>query len=168
MSATLNLTNHQRIRAIDLRLLRRVIRTLLRDLLQKTEFELSVCLIGAAEMTRLNETFLQHEGSTDVITFDYGDPPERRTQAPRSPEALPPLRGEIFVCVDEALLQARRFRVPSQTELVRYVVHGLLHLCGHDDQTPGARRKMKQAEYRLVRQIARQFSLKTIRQVATN
>ncbi len=90
-------------------------------------YELGVHLIGAGEMARLNETFLGHEGSTDVITFNH------REGAPAGK-----LYGEIFICVDDALVQARRFRVWWQAEVARYLVHGLLHLEGWDDS--GARR----------------------------
>ena len=47
--------------------------------------------------------------------------------------------GKSFVCLDEAVRQARRFHTTWQSELVRYVVHGVLHLLGYDDQRrPGA------------------------------
>ncbi|HWH68363.1 MAG TPA: rRNA maturation RNase YbeY [Candidatus Sulfotelmatobacter sp.] len=148
MSGTLTLRNRQRTRALDLRLLRRIIRALLQDLLGREHFDLGFYFVGAPEMTRVNETFLQHAGSTDVITFDYNDPAQ--------PEHL---AGEIFVCVDEALLQARRFRTTWQSEVVRYVVHGVLHLSGYDDLQAQARRQMKRAENRLVKQLGRQFYL---------
>ena len=53
------------------------------------------------------------------------------------------MAGEIFVCVPEALAQASRFGAAWQEELVRYIVHGVLHLRGYDDLQPVARRKMK-------------------------
>jgi rRNA maturation RNase YbeY len=77
---------------------------------------------------------------------------------PSSPAAAT-LHGELFICVPEAVAQARRFRVPWQTELLRYVLHGLLHLRGLDDSRPAARRRMKQAEDRCLRQLARRFRL---------
>jgi rRNA maturation RNase YbeY len=71
----------------------------------------------------------------------------------------PTLHGELFICVDEAVLQAKNFKTSWQSEIVRYVVHGVLHLLGHDDLKPGLRRKMKREENRLVRLLARRFSL---------
>jgi ssRNA-specific RNase YbeY (16S rRNA maturation enzyme) len=70
MSGELSLSNHQRTRKLDLRLLRWITRELLRDLLYAEDYALSVHLVNAREMTRLNETHLRHAGSTDVITFD--------------------------------------------------------------------------------------------------
>lgn len=144
----LALQNRQRVRRLHLPLFRRIIRSALVDLLNKPEFNLAIYIVAAPEMTRLNETHLGHQGSTDVITFDY--------RGPGQPELL---HGEIFVCIDEALLQARRFRTTWQSELVRYAVHGILHLCDFDDHSASDRRKMKQAENRLVRSLTAQFSL---------
>jgi probable rRNA maturation factor len=126
---------------VELPRVRKALTALLCDLLALPGFDLGVYIVGAKEMTRLNETFLQHQGSTDVITFDYAEPGEAG------------LHGEIFVCVDEALLQARRFHATWQSELLRYMVHGVLHLRGYDDQRPADRRKMKQAENRWLREL---------------
>jgi rRNA maturation RNase YbeY len=149
MSGELSLRNRQRTRPVDLPLLRRLIRDFLSSALALVEFDLTVHLVNAREMTRLNETHLQHEGSTDVITFDYS------TGAA--------LAGEIFVCLDEALIQARRFRTTWQSEMVRYIIHGTLHLQGHDDLSPLPRRKMKKEEARLLKQMSRHFPLSKLR-----
>lgn len=120
--------------------------------------ELGIHFVTAPEMTRLNETFLKHQGSTDVLAFDYADNAAARVKVRTGPATQ--LHGEIFVCVHEAVLQARRFRTTRQAELVRYIIHGVLHLCGFSDKHPVARRKMKRAENELVRQMVRQFTLK--------
>ncbi len=146
------ITNLQRARKINLRLLRQIASALL-SALEVEKAETGICLVGAREMTRLNETFLRHAGSTDVITFDYSAPKSRTQAAPH------PVHGEIFVCVAEAVVQARKFGTSWQSEIVRYLVHGILHLTGHDDGTPAARRKMKREEDRLLGTLARRFSL---------
>ena len=64
-----------------------------------------------------------------------------------------------FICVDEAVFQARKFGTSWQSETVRYVVHGVLHLLGHDDLRAAARCKMKREENRLLRELSRRFSL---------
>jgi len=74
----------------------------------------------------------------------------------------PALHGEIFICLDDAVSQARRFRTTWQTELVRYLVHGVLHLLGYDDATSGDRRAMKRAENRWLRSLSRQFSFRQL------
>jgi probable rRNA maturation factor len=68
--------------------------------------------------------------------------------------------------VDEAVFQAKQFGTSWQSELLRYVVHGVLHLRGHDDLKSELRRKMKRAENRLVRVLARRFSLAQLSRAA--
>lgn len=151
--------NRQKTRALDVRLLRQVTNELLAQFAQLTRVELGLNLVAAAEMTHVNETFLQHEGSTDVITFDYREPapsvPDPKPQTPNPIEVC----GELFICVDEAILQARRFQTQWPVEVVRYVVHGLLHLQGYDDHAAADRREMKREENRLVRLLAARFPL---------
>ena len=150
----LALRNRQRTRPIDLSRLRRIAHTLLADVLGITDYELGVHLVAAPEMTRLNKQFLDHEGSTDVITFDHArDTLEIRQVKPR-------LNGELFICIDDAVRQARRFRTTWHSELSRYLVHGVLHLLGHDDLHDRSRRVMKREEARLLRALERRFPLR--------
>ena len=142
---------------MNLRFLRLIITALLREGFQAESVDLGVYLVSTSEMTRLNETFLKHCGPTDVITFDYSEIPGEEFHISNLA-----IHGEIFVCLDEAVKQARQFHVTWQSELARYVVHGLLHLQGYDDFHPAARRKMKAAENRLLRRLARQFKLASI------
>jgi probable rRNA maturation factor len=145
-------TNRQRTRKINLRLLKEIAGHLLAKL-KIENAELGIIFVAAPEMISLNETFLQHEGSTDVITFDYAE--KRKAESGKRKS----VHGELFVCVDEAVSQAMRFKTNWQSEVVRYVVHGVLHLLGHDDSRPAARRRMKRAENRLLSRLSRRFSL---------
>jgi rRNA maturation RNase YbeY len=61
--------------------------------------------------------------------------------------------------VDVAVLQARKFGTSWQSEVVRYLVHGVLHLTGFDDSSAGARRKMKREENRRLDELSRRFTL---------
>ena len=58
-----------------------------------------------------------------------------------------------------AVKQAKEFQSSWQSEVVRYVVHGVLHLLGYDDLQPALRRRMKREENRLVRRLAKRFAL---------
>jgi rRNA maturation RNase YbeY len=146
MSGELSLHNRQRARAVDLALLRRILNTLLIELFSADNFELGIHLVATVEMTRLNESFLHHSGSTDVITFNYADHASR-------------IHGEIVICLEEALIQSRKYHTSWQSELTRYLIHGLLHLQGFDDSQPAVRRKMKRKENRLLRELAQRFAL---------
>jgi probable rRNA maturation factor len=146
------IANRQRTRKANPRVLKQIVLALLTEL-EVTEAELGINLVAEEEMALVNETFLQHSGSTDVITFDHMD------ARPGTQDAKSQLHGELFICVDDAVSQARQFGTDWQSELVRYIVHGVLHLLGYDDLAVAARRKMKRVENRLVRWLAKRFEL---------
>jgi len=123
---------------------------LLEGLLELPAYELAVHFVSARRMAQVNWDFLGHEGSTDVITFDYG----REYEWPQADGAL---RGELFICPADAAAQALAFGTCWQEEIVRYFVHGVLHLRGYDDLEPGPRRIMKNEENRLTQALLRRF-----------
>lgn len=134
------LSNRQRDRRLCLRSLRRTVLELLGAM--GLGAELGIHFVGAREMARVNAGYLGHEGSTDVITFDHGSTPGR-------------LHGECFISVADAVSQARDFGTTWEAEVVRYVIHAMLHLRGFDDLEPAARRVMKREENRWVRWAVR-------------
>lgn len=146
--------NRQRARPLRAEPLRRLLGSLLGEQLRLDSWALGVHLVEDREMTRLNEQFLRHAGTTDVITFNHA---AATVPVPES-EPLPALYGELFVCVPEAVRQARRFRTHWTRELARYLVHGTLHLLGYDDATAAARRRMKRKEDRLLRALQPQIA----------
>lgn len=116
-------------------------------------------------MARVNWQFLRHEGSTDVITFDHVAADVRRRNSSATDQvrlltsAATLLHGEAFICVADAVKQAREFKTTWQSEVIRYAVHALLHLRGYDDLQPARRRVMKREESRLMRGLERRFDL---------
>ena len=92
--------------------------------------EIFIWLISDRRMALLHRKFLGQSGPTDVMTFQH---------------------GEIFISVDTARRHARAFENSLLRELKLYIVHGLLHLHGFDDQTPSEAQKMKAAQERILR-----------------
>lgn len=82
----------------------------------------------------LNQRFLQHDEPTDVITFPYS-----------SPKAAS-LEGDIAVSTDTATRAAEERGHAAADELVLYVIHGVLHLCGYDDIEDRDRVRMRVKE----------------------
>jgi len=176
----LALRTRQRTRPVNSPLLRRVTSVLLTDLLSLERCDLAIHLVAAPEMARLNQRFLDHAGSTDVITFDYSSPMSGR-EGDDGPSSQRPdstavkdgathlaegIHGEIFICIDDAVKQARQFRTTWQSEVVRYLIHGVLHLVGYDDLAAASRRVMKREENRLLRMLSRKFSLRHLANAA--
>ena len=144
--------NRQRTKKINTRRLRQMLLVVL-EKLEVSEAELGISLVNAREMAKINREFLQHTGSTDVITFDHSEPGQPK------PRGGVPLHGELFICVEDAMQQAQEFGTAWQSEVVRYAVHGVLHLLGYDDLKPDLRRAMKREENRLVRWLEKSFLL---------
>lgn len=149
----LQITNRQRKRPVSRKVFERVATRFLDRCIGDSPCSLGVHLVGAREMTRINHQFLGHAGSTDVITFDHRDPDSADTAA---------IHGELFICVHEAVAQAAIHRTHWTDEIVRYFIHGVLHLLGHDDRTTADRRVMKRHENRWMRSIRKEFDLSGI------
>jgi rRNA maturation RNase YbeY len=94
----------------------------------------TVLFVGDRAMKDLNRRHLRHDWTTDVLSFSYG---EGRT-----------LEGEIVVNLDQARRQAPMFGATYRQEVSRLIVHGLLHLAGHDDRTIAQRNAMHRREDR--------------------
>lgn len=117
--------------------------------------EISLAIVGDTEIHRVNREFLGHDYPTDVISFLLSDPDSIENQEPvtDSPEseAIPEdsagcLQGELVVSVETAIREAQSHGWSPRAELLLYVVHGVLHLCGYDDLTDEARPLMRSKE----------------------
>ena len=151
----LRVRNQQRARIINTAFVRSLTRHLLDESLGLAQYELSIHFISATSMARMNQQYLQHEGSTDVITFDYREGYETADKTLH-------LTGEIFISVHDAATQAIEFNKTFQEEVVRYIVHGVLHLRGYDDLTTSKRNVMKKEENRLLRELSGSFDLRKV------
>lgn len=162
---TLTFRNRQSDCRLALPFLRRILRHVLVTEFPAAGHELCFHFVTAEEMARVNWQFLQHEGSTDVITFDHvATDVRRRNSSEAEPahlltSAATLLHGEAFICVADAVKQAREFKTTWQSEVIRYAVHALLHLRGYDDLEPAKRRVMKREENRLMRALTATFDL---------
>ena len=84
---------------------------------------------------KMNIDFIGHDYFTDVITFDYSD---------LKGEGV--VSGDIFIDVDTVKDNSRIYSATPRREMLRVVVHGLLHLCGQKDKTPRAEKQMHRKE----------------------
>jgi probable rRNA maturation factor len=97
--------------------LRRAVRTVLNGE-RRRDAAISLTFLGPTAMRRLNRRHLGHDRSTDVLAF-----------------ALPVgglVMGDIYVCRAVAAEEARHRGIPLREELLRLVIHGLLHVLGYD------------------------------------
>jgi rRNA maturation RNase YbeY len=80
----------------------------------------------------VNRQFLQHDYFTDIITFDNS-----RGRM---------ISGDLFISLDTVHTNAEGLQLPYNQELMRVIIHGILHLCGINDKGPGEREIMEQHE----------------------
>ena len=83
-------------------------------------------------LLKLNQQFLSHSTYTDIITFDYSS---GKT-----------ISGEIYISLDRVIENSIRFKVSLQNELLRVMIHGVLHLSGYKDKKGGEKAIMRKKE----------------------
>jgi probable rRNA maturation factor len=105
------------------------------------EADVSLAFVDNTTIHRLNRQFLQHDEPTDVLSFPLSEPNSRK------------LSGELVIGAEVALAQANERGHDVQAELALYVIHGLLHLCGHDDYDVGAAERMRERERRYLKEL---------------
>ena len=79
-----------------------------------------------------NRQFLGHDYYTDIITFDYTNSRH--------------IAGDMVISLDTVRSNAEMLNTDYETELMRVIIHGVLHLCGINDKGPGEREIMEQHE----------------------
>jgi probable rRNA maturation factor len=128
---------------LDVRKFRRRAERLLK-LLELQQCELSVLLTNDAEMTDLNRTYRNRNRTTDVLSF----PQLSDGQGGYHPAIL----GDVVISVTTARRQAKVRRSPLLEELTILLVHGVLHLIGHEHEKAGRKRaaSMRREQRRLV------------------
>jgi rRNA maturation RNase YbeY len=119
--------------------LRRVTRKLLR-LLDEAEAEVCIGLVGETRMRRLNRTYRHQDRTTDVLAFAYR---EART-------GVSPLLGDVAISVPTARRQAKALSHSLDEEVLRLLIHGVLHLVGYDhERSRWQARRMRRKETEL-------------------
>jgi probable rRNA maturation factor len=121
------------------------------ELAAEKNAELSVALIGNAEMRKLNAKYRKKDYPTDVLSFPVeGIMPEETR-----------LLGDVIISVDKAIEQARARGRSSEQELITLLIHGVVHLLGYDhERSARDARAMGRLEKRIYRQLCERRLIK--------
>ena len=111
------------------------------------EFEISIAIVGDDEIKRLNKQFLNHDTTTDCLSFDLSDE-LKSTKENRSSKII-----ELIVNGEMAARQANQRGHSGRAELALYITHGLLHQLGFDDSTKTRAKKMHDKEDEILQQL---------------
>lgn len=125
--------------------------------LPEGDWDLSIRFLADHAMARANETYVGHEGTTDVITFSYLDDPASCFPGETA--------VELLICAGVARREGLESGIAGRSyggELALYLVHGLLHASGEDDLDPVSRRRMRSREREVMTALEREFDLKAV------
>ena len=139
------LRNATRGSGVDTRKLKSVAKTLLHEVGEDGS-TLSVSLVNDREIRRVNREHRGKDKPTDVLSFPLYEAGERTADAER-------LLGDVVISVDTARRQAAAYDAPLQNEIYRLLIHGILHVLGHDHEEAAERRAMESEERRLASAI---------------
>src|SRR5262245_46237960 len=134
----ISIHNQQEAVPIDFKRMREVARAVL-DSEGKPDAEISLAFVDNATIHTLNKRYLDHDEPTDVLSFPLSEGKK--------------MSGELVLGAEVALAQATQRGHDVQAELALYVIHGLLHLCGHDDIEDEDRAEMRRLEREYLKQL---------------
>lgn len=122
--------------SIDKRIVKSKVHNLVGCLQKELNFSvvsLFINFINSEEIHKINKRYLNHDFSTDIITFNYSG-------------SNSDFDGEVFISVDDARLSTKKYKTTFSNELSRLIIHGMLHLKGFNDIKRSDKLKMKRME----------------------
>ena len=94
--------------------------------------QINIILAGDKYLRNINKKYLSRDYYTDIITFDYSEGKV--------------LNGDLFISLERVKENGKNYGEGEEKELLRVMVHGLLHLAGYDDKQDEERERMKGKE----------------------
>jgi len=105
----------------------------------KVPGDLNFIITNDKIVRKLNIEYLDHDYFTDVIAFDYSENVV--------------LNGEVYISIDTVKINAVKYKVSLNSEIIRVIIHGTLHLCGIDDKSSEEKNIMRELEDKWIKEI---------------
>lgn len=108
--------------------------------------DITIVFVTDCEILSINKSSLSHDYPTDIITFDYSHPTDKKI-----------VHADLFISADTVLFNSKKypqlFKPEFACEICRVLIHGILHLIGEDDLTVHQQKKMRKAETKYLMEI---------------
>ena len=111
---------------------------------KKSLGEINYIFCSDKYLLHINKTFLNHDTLTDIVTF-----PIEQSFNPllsNQPANNKTISGEIYISIERVKENAKKFNTTQKQELLRVMIHGVLHLCGYGDKSAAQQKKMRHKE----------------------
>ena len=134
--------------ASDKRVNKTTIHKVVSEIRKELNFKISSLIINfvtSEEIIQINKKYLKHNHSTDIITFDYSKDNKN-------------LDAEIFISINDADYNSKKYKISINEEIIRLIIHGILHLTGYDDNEKLDRILMKEKEEWLLNKYKHELS----------
>ena len=102
--------------------------------------EIYIRFVNSDEIKMINSKIFKKKSLTDVITISYDHLPHHKI-------------GEIFICLDAAKENAKKFSISYSTEILILLIHGFLHLKGYDDKTPNEFKRINKTTLKKLKKL---------------
>jgi len=134
--------------ASDKRVNKTTIHKVISEIRKELNFKISSLIINfvtSEEIIQINKKYLKHNHSTDIITFDYSKDNNN-------------LDAEIYISINDADYNSKKYKISINEEIIRLIIHGILHLTGYDDNEKLDRILMKEKEEWLLNKYKHELS----------
>ena len=95
--------------------------------------------VDPKQMIKINKKHLNHNYLTDVLAVDYSENSQ--------------IQADVFISEEKVRANAQEYSQEFSVELMRVMLHGLLHLCGHKDKTPEQQNRIRELEEKYLNQL---------------
>ncbi len=149
----ITIRNRNTKRKIDLSKVRKAATAVL-EAFKKDRVAINIVFSGNAEIRILNREHLGHDTATDVLAFPAGEAPVADPE--RSGKRTRSFLGDVIISSDKAAEHAKIYGTASEEEIIRYVIHGILHLLGYKDNNRKNSAAMRKKENEFLRKTGKQ------------
>jgi probable rRNA maturation factor len=144
--------NSNKFYSINVKLIETMAVKVLKSLKKDKTAELDIVFLDDAAIKKLNKRYKDEDNPTDVLSFAIDGREFKRRE----------VLGEIFISLDTARRNSKLFDVEFEHEIVRYVVHGILHLFDYDDQSKVEKARMWHRQEKLLGELCKQETLSKV------